>query len=45
MIIPCVHKGEKTKLTIKYLGEEKVVKACPACKDIIKSTSLCEVLS
>jgi len=45
MIIPCVHEGKKTKLKIKYLGEEKTVSACPACVTIIKESSVCEMIS
>lgn len=45
MIISCVHKGEKTKLTIKYLGKKKEVAACDACVNIITESNCCEVIS
>ncbi len=45
MIIPCVHEGKKKVLRIKFMGKKMEVEACPECQDIIKSSSLCEVLS
>jgi len=45
MIIPCVHEGKKKFLRIKFKGKKMEVEACPECEDIIKSSSLCEVLS
>ena len=45
MIILCVHEGKKKLLRIKFKGKEKEVEACPECQDVIKSSSLGEVLS
>ncbi|MCZ6582123.1 MAG: hypothetical protein O6761_02995 [Thaumarchaeota archaeon] len=45
MIILCVHEGKKKLFRIKFKGKTKEVEACPACEDIIKSSTLCEVLS
>jgi len=44
-MIECVHEGKKKFFRIKYNGKKKEVEACPECEDIIKSSSLCEVLS
>lgn len=43
-MIPCIHDGEKTKISIKYQGEEKNLEACPDCVKVIKSSNICEVL-
>ena len=45
MIIPCVHTGKKTKLSITYLGKKREVFACAECEKVIRSASICEVLS
>lgn len=44
-MIECIHEGKKKFFTIMYDGKKKDVEACHECEDIIKSTSLCEVIS
>ncbi len=44
MMISCIHNGEKTKMKIKFLGKPKNVNACGDCVDVIKSSSICEVV-
>jgi len=44
-MMECIHAGKKKFFRIKFNGKKKEVKACPACEDIIKTSSLCEVLS
>lgn len=43
-MIPCIHQGEKTKMKIKFQGKSKDVNACGDCVNVIKSSSICEVI-
>ncbi len=44
-MIECIHEGKKKFLRINYTGKKQELKACDECENIIKSSSLCEVLS
>ena len=43
-MIPCIHDGEKTEITIKYDGQQQNLEACPDCIGIIESSNICEVM-
>jgi len=43
-MIPCIHDGEKTKITIQYDGQQQNLKACSDCIRVIESSNICEVM-
>jgi len=43
-MIPCIHDGDKIKITIQYEGEQENLEACSDCVNIIKSSNSCEVI-
>jgi len=43
-MIPCIHKGEKTDLTILYKGKSKDLSACCECITVIHSSEICEIV-
>jgi len=43
-VIFCIHEGEKTIMNIKYDGKPKIINACGDCVNVVKSSSICEVI-
>jgi len=43
-IIPCIHNGTKTVIQVEYDGIKKTLNSCNNCIEIVKLSSICDIV-